>query len=100
MSHFAGKVALVTGASCELSWPTEDREQEASSPLTPNPTSAGIGRAVALSFAEKGAKVFCTGTREAALKEVVAQIGSEGEWAAGDGKLTHSLRVRSFEVYV
>lgn len=57
-TSLAGKVAMVTGGG------------------------TGIGRAAALSFARKGATVVVVGRRQAALDEVVAEIGSAGGKAA------------------
>ena len=48
--RFAGKVALVTGAT------------------------SGIGQACAIAFAEAGAKVACVGRKEDALRDVAARI--------------------------
>ena len=54
MSHFAGKVALITGGN------------------------AGIGRAAAIEFAKQGAKVVVSGRREKEGNAVVAEIQALG----------------------
>src|SRR5262245_36583355 len=54
MSEFAGKVVLITGGN------------------------AGIGRATAIEFAKRGAKVVITGRREKEGHEVIAEIKALG----------------------
>ena len=54
MSHFAGKVALITGGN------------------------AGIGRATATEFAKQGAKVVVSGRREKEGHDVIAEIKALG----------------------
>ncbi len=64
--QFAGKIALVTGAS------------------------RGIGRAIATQLARGGADVFCTSTKEGGCAETLAAIAAlpAGSGPAGSGKAT------------
>ena len=54
MSHFAGRVALITGGN------------------------AGIGRAAAIEFVKQGAKVVVSGRREKEGRDVIAEIKALG----------------------
>lgn len=63
MGKLVDKVAFITGAS------------------------RGIGRAIAMAYAQEGAKVFICGRKEAALKKAAAEIrsiGGEVRWRAAD----------------